>query len=111
MVRVDAAGKAALSVFEPVKVYKKASLMRVNLITGRTHQVRVHACHSGHPIAGDNKYGNDTFNKEMTTQGLKRLFLHATTLKFELENIGRIEIEAPLPSELQLVLDRLERDI
>ena len=111
LVRVDSAGKTALSMFEPVTIYKNTSLMRVELITGRTHQIRVHACYSDHPIVGDTKYGDDIFNKTMAGFGLKRLFLHASTLKFELEGSGKIEIKAPLPSELQRVLDKLESDI
>ncbi|MGD9388856.1 MAG: 23S rRNA pseudouridine(955/2504/2580) synthase RluC, partial [Thioalkalispiraceae bacterium] len=77
MVKVDAEGKAAKSRFEPLQCRAQASLVKVDLETGRTHQIRVHAAHAGHPIAGDEKYGDDTFNKAMRKMGLKRLFLHA----------------------------------
>lgn len=110
MVRVSDEGKAALSLFEPVAIYSIASLMRVNLKTGRTHQVRVHATHSGHPIAGDDKYGDEGFNKQMAALGLRRLFLHANSLSFilPLEKPRRIHVEAPLDAELAAILRKLE---
>ncbi len=109
VVRVADDGKAALSIFEPITIYPNASLMRVKLITGRTHQVRVHAMHAGHPIAGDAKYGDNEFNKAMGKIGLKRLFLHASRLKFQLPDaVKPIEVEAPLDEELQQVLERCQ---
>jgi 23S rRNA pseudouridine955/2504/2580 synthase len=110
MVRVSEEGKEALSIFEPVTIYTAASLMRVSLITGRTHQVRVHARHTGHPIAGDDKYGDDDFNKQMAQLGLKRLFLHAHRLRFTLpmEKPRVIDVEAPLAPELEALLHRLD---
>ena len=109
IVRVSDDGKAALSIFEPVTIYSDASLMRVKLVTGRTHQVRVHAQHAGHPIAGDSKYGDADFNRRMAEIGLKRLFLHASELRFTLPDDGQeICVHAPLQVELQKVLDRLE---
>jgi 23S rRNA pseudouridine955/2504/2580 synthase len=110
MVRVSEDGKAALSLFEPAAIYSTASLMRVALVTGRTHQVRVHATHSGHPIAGDEKYGDEAFNKQMAALGLRRLFLHANSLTFTLplEKPRRIHVEAPLDPELTAVLRKLE---
>lgn len=109
VVRVSEDGKSALSIFEPVTIYSCASLMRVKLVTGRTHQVRVHAQHAGHPIAGDEKYGDTAFNRQMAELGLKRLFLHASDLGFTLPDSGEeIAVHAPLQRELQQVLDRLE---
>lgn len=108
MVRVDPEGKAALSIFEPVNIYGVASLMRIKLVTGRTHQARVHALSTGHPIAGDKKYGTEAFNRAMADKGLKRLFLHASRLRFTLPDGPTIAVEAALDGELQQLLDRLE---
>ncbi len=107
MVEVSATGAAARSHFEARTLYRDASLMTVQLETGRTHQIRVHASHCGHPLAGDSKYGDDTFNKQMKALGLKRLFLHACRLSFKI-NQQRIAVEAPLPTELQNLLDKLQ---
>lgn len=109
MVRVDPAGKPASSVFQPLAVSKTASLVEVKLETGRTHQVRVHAASQDHPIAGDDKYGDADFNRQLRELGLKRLFLHASALRFQLtEGEAAIEVTAPLDNELQQVLQRLK---
>jgi 23S rRNA pseudouridine955/2504/2580 synthase len=109
MVRVDPAGKSASSVFRPLAVSKTASLMEVKLETGRTHQVRVHAASLDQPIAGDDKYGDADFNRQLREVGLKRLFLHARALRFQLtEGEPAIEVIAPLDDELKLVLHRLK---
>ncbi|MBI5040064.1 MAG: 23S rRNA pseudouridine(955/2504/2580) synthase RluC [Gammaproteobacteria bacterium] len=110
IVTVDAeAGKAADSRFKPVEIHAQASLMEVALGTGRTHQIRVHAAHVGFPLAGDEKYGDADFNKQMREQGLRRLFLHAHSIGFTDPTSGRtIEVSAPLPADLREVLDRLE---
>ncbi|HLA74535.1 MAG TPA: 23S rRNA pseudouridine(955/2504/2580) synthase RluC [Gammaproteobacteria bacterium] len=108
VVRVDAQGKAAESVFDPQNHYSEATLMAVKLLSGRTHQIRVHAAHSGHPLAGDDKYGDKEFNQAMRKLGLKRLFLHAHTLAFQLPETGqKINISAPLNPELQQFLTKL----
>ncbi len=108
-VRVDDRGKAAITLFKPICRYPQATLIEAQLITGRTHQIRVHAAHIGHPIAGDRKYGNNDFNKQMRTLGLSRLFLHACSLGFRLTgDTAAVQISAPLQPELQQVLDRLE---
>ena len=116
LVFVDEKGKQARTQFLPYSVGTDASLMSVKLDTGRTHQIRVHAQHIGFPIAGDNKYGDDDFNRQLKSKGLKRLFLHAASLKFHLpdpesgENIP-ISVEAPLDSDLIKVLSNLNIDI
>ena len=84
--------------------------MRVKLITGRTHQVRVHAQYSGHPIAGDTKYGDEALNREMAGRGLKRLCLHAAELHFTLPEHGTVHVEAPLGDNLQNLLNNLETE-
>jgi 23S rRNA pseudouridine955/2504/2580 synthase len=108
MVIVSDDGKPSLSIFTPETIYKDCSLMRVKLITGRTHQVRVHAQYSGHPIAGDDKYGDTAFNGTMAGRGLKRLFLHARELRFTLPEHVTIHVEAPLDENLQATLNTLE---
>jgi 23S rRNA pseudouridine955/2504/2580 synthase len=108
LVTVEEDGKPSLSIFTPVTIYKDCSLMRVKLITGRTHQVRVHAQYSGHPIAGDDKYGDASFNRQMAERGLHRLFLHAAELRFTLPESTTIHVEAPLDNDLQQLLNRLE---
>lgn len=105
IVRVSDTGKASTSLFQPQAVYAQASLVEVRPLTGRTHQIRVHAAHIDHPIAGDDKYGNEDFNKRMAALGLRRLFLHAHSLSFELPDTGqRISVSAPLDDELKAVL-------
>ncbi len=109
MVRVDARGKLAVSVFEPVERFASfATLARVDIETGRTHQIRVHAQHMGHPLAGDDKYGDTDFNRLMKSMGLTRLFLHAEQLEL-LHPVTEctLRVDAPLPEDLSGVLERL----
>jgi 23S rRNA pseudouridine955/2504/2580 synthase len=78
------------------------SLLEAELKTGRTHQIRVHLAHLGFPIAGDEKYGNSTLNKQLARRGLKRMFLHACKTVIEHpERREKITLEAPLPAELR----------
>jgi 23S rRNA pseudouridine955/2504/2580 synthase len=82
--------------------------MEVNLLTGRTHQIRVHAVHAGHPVAGDKKYGDEAFNEDMRALGLSRMFLHASSVSFEWPNGGGLfSVNAPLPPELAKVIDKI----
>lgn len=109
VVTVSPEGKAALSLFRPVKRYANSTLVEVILMTGRTHQIRVHAAAIGHPIAGDEKYGDESFNREMKTKGLRRLFLHAHSLGFSLEaHEQAYRFSAPLDDELENVLNHQE---
>ncbi|MBN1684979.1 MAG: RluA family pseudouridine synthase [Gammaproteobacteria bacterium] len=105
MVEVSESGKKSLSEFHLIKRYPMADLVKVQIATGRTHQIRVHAAQMGHPIAGDQKYGDATFNQKLKEKGLKRLFLHASRLSFELEPHQTITAEAPLDQELEEFLD------
>lgn len=109
MVQVDdEGGKEAESRFTPVEVYAGASLMQVALKTGRMHQIRVHAAGIGHPVAGDDKYGDPEFNRRMRDYGLKRIFLHAQSLGFDHPRSGQpMSLSAPLPDNLRQVLERL----
>ncbi len=111
VVSVHAEGKPSLSRFTLVEHYRGASLYEVSIETGRTHQIRVHAAHAGHPVAGDDKYGDWDANKLLREQsGLKRLFLHASALAFPWgEDGGERVFSAPLPDDLKAVLDALPR--
>src|SRR2546428_4220665 len=87
-----------------VKVKKKArdfSLLEVRLLTGRTHQIRVHLAHAGHPVLGDDKYGDFELNRVLAKRGVKRLFLHAARLAFAHPATGeRLRLEAALPADM-----------
>lgn len=109
MVQVDTEGKGSKSHFRPKKIYKNATLANVEIATGRTHQIRVHAASIGHPVAGDDKYGDREFNKSIRKYNLKRMFLHAESLVLKLPYSGLIKtITAPLPDELLSVLGKLQ---
>lgn len=109
VVRVDTEGKSAKSIFKPMKGYADATLVEVELITGRTHQIRVHAAYIDHPIAGDEKYGQRGFNLTMKQRGLNRLFLHAKALSFKHPKTGEVlSIVAPMGKELEKVLTNCE---
>lgn len=106
MVRVSDNGKPSLTFFREMEQYTGARLMQATLGTGRTHQIRVHAAHIGHPLAGDTKYGDREANKRFKDKGLQRLFLHASHMGFELE--GRAYgFSTPLPDDLKNFLDVL----
>ena len=109
VVRVHATGKASASTFTPVDFFgSRATLLAVDLDTGRTHQIRVHAAHAGHPVAGDDKYGDREFNGSMRELGLNRMFLHAQAMSFEWPGSGRqFAVSVPLPPELAAVLESL----
>jgi 23S rRNA pseudouridine955/2504/2580 synthase len=108
-VRVAAAGKDSVSVFKPVQFFGPlATLMEVDIPTGRTHQIRVHASFAGHPLLGDDKYGDRERNAELKGLGLKRTFLHAQSVAFEWPGSGvPFHVSAPLPEELAAVLDAI----
>jgi 23S rRNA pseudouridine955/2504/2580 synthase len=108
-VKVDASGKDAASEFRVVQFFGNlATLLEVRLFTGRTHQIRVHAAYTGHPVAGDDKYGDRDFNRQLQDFGLKRLFLHAHSISFEdPDGRGLVSVSAPLPGELHRVVDAL----
>jgi 23S rRNA pseudouridine955/2504/2580 synthase len=107
IVSVSEDGKTAETVFSPVQYFAEATLVDVLLKTGRTHQIRVHAAHLGVPVAGDDKYGHAHFNQRMRQCGLRRLFLHAASLSFELKDSGPFTVKAPLGDDLSRVLAHL----
>ena len=109
----DDDGQASETVFFRRQVYEKAepplSLLEANLITGRTHQIRVHLTHLGFPLAGDAKYGDFPWNRQLAREGLARMFLHASRLSFDHPDTGRrIELESPLPADLARCLAKLD---
>ena len=93
-VQVNKKGKFSETEFELISSGKSNSLVKAKIITGRTHQIRVHSKYKGHPIVGDTKYGDPLYNKELQLTGLNRMLLHAESIKFS--NMG-IEQSAPLP--------------
>jgi len=108
MVRVQPSGKPSLSHFKRIELVGGHSYAEIKIDTGRTHQIRVHGAHIGHPVAGDDKYGDRVANAALKSAGLQRLFLHAASLKFALKDGSEpYLLSAPLPAELARVLDRL----
>ena len=109
MVRVKDNGKQAVTLFSPVSRHGGATLIEAVLETGRTHQIRVHAAHIDHPLAGDEKYGDAGFNRFMRAHGLRRMFLHAHMLEFTDPASGEpVNVSAPLDDDLKAVLESLE---
>ena len=108
MVRVHSDGQQAITTFSLSRHFGKlASLLDVVIDTGRTHQIRVHAAYAGHPVAGDEKYGDRECDAKLRAFGLKRMFLHAQGLRF-VRNGTEFDFRAPLSAELQDVLERLQ---
>ncbi len=102
-------GKESLSHFRVLERRDGHSYCEVRIETGRTHQIRAHARHIGHAVAGDDKYGDAEANRRLRDRaGLRRLFLHAASIEFALDD-GRVPylIHAPLAPDLLQVLDRL----
>lgn len=102
------AGKTSVSEFAPRRQFADATLMSVTIRTGRTHQIRVHAAHCGHPVAADDKYGSNKRAAQWRERGLKRLFLHAERLQLRFAG-ETLDFRAPLPESLSNLLVRLER--
>jgi len=108
-VSVNREGKPAHSIVRLQRRWQSASLVEVELKTGRTHQIRVHLTHQGFPLCGDDKYGDFALNKRLEKVGLKRMFLHAASLCFRHPLTDReIALESPLPDELAGYLAHLE---
>lgn len=108
MVEVNPEGKEALTTFKVVRRFGNfATLVEASPITGRTHQIRVHARYVGHAIAGDAKYGDDDFTKEIRQLGGKRLFLHAVGLALALPDGTALTLEAPVEPMWQETVEKL----
>ncbi|HCC10283.1 MAG TPA: 23S rRNA pseudouridine(955/2504/2580) synthase, partial [Atlantibacter hermannii] len=111
IVRVNSEGKPSETRFKVEERYAFATLVRCSPVTGRTHQIRVHTQHAGHPIAFDDRYGDRDFDRQLAKTGLSRLFLHAAALKFQHPHTGEtLRVEAPLDAELKQCLNVLRND-
>jgi len=110
-VSVESEGKQSITIFRLDRVIGTYSLLSAELRTGRTHQIRVHLAHLGFPIAGDDKYGDFEWNRDLARRGLKRMFLHAASLSFEHPVLGTtLTIESPLPEALSTFVGRVESE-
>lgn len=108
-VKVGAEGQSASTIVTARRHADGHTLVEAELLTGRTHQIRVHCAHLGHPIAGDDKYGDFAANKDLARQGLKRMFLHATRLVLAHPATGEsLRFDAPLPPDLAAFVARLD---
>ena len=104
----DPDGMRSITLVKVVTRLQNFTLLEVTIKTGRTHQIRVHLASAGHPIAGDDKYGDFELNKVLGKQGLKRMFLHAWRLQFDHPATAeRVALLAPLPMELQNFIDHV----
>jgi 23S rRNA pseudouridine955/2504/2580 synthase len=101
-VYVSESGQAAETVFTRISRGAEASLLEAQLLTGRTHQIRVHLAHLKHPVLGDARYGDFELNKRLRKAGLNRMFLHAARLAFEHPQTHELMVvESALPPELE----------
>jgi len=112
-VRVEREGRNARTVFRLLRKWLDAdpptALLEAELDTGRTHQIRVHLTHIGFPLAGDDKYGDFTWNRTLVKQGLRRMFLHAYRMRFAHPLTDEeITVDSPLPPELARFVARLD---
>lgn len=106
--RRDDTAQVAHTVVNVVERYADATLVEAELRTGRTHQIRVHLAHLGHPILGDERYGDFELNKRLAKAGLKRMFLHAASLTIEHPRTGEaLNVQAPMPVECTRFLEKL----
>ena len=111
VVRASKEGQPARTDFYPVAWNPRCSLLEARPRTGRTHQIRVHAATAGHPVGGDQRYGDRDFNRQLQGAGLRRMFLHAHSLCLTDRAAGRhFRLEAPLPSDLDRILGVLDLD-
>ncbi|MES2211704.1 MAG: RluA family pseudouridine synthase [Pseudomonadota bacterium] len=104
--RIDPEGKEAVTHFSVLGHYKDATWVEARLETGRTHQIRLHAAHFGHPILGDERYGDHALNRSVAKLGLKHMALHASSLKLA----GYPEFKAPIPDDWYTYLKQADTD-
>lgn len=108
--------KSALTEYKVVKNYGMLTLCDVKIITGRTHQIRVHMAHIGHPLAGDGKYGDYDTNHEIEKRyGIDEQFLHAKEIKFKitkgkLKYLNNIKLVAELSQKDKAILEKIEKE-
>ena len=106
-VSVGEGGREAVTRVNALKSGRDCSVLEVRLLTGRTHQIRVHLAHAGHPILGDDKYGDFSLNHALAKQGVRRLFLHARRLEFAHPISGEhVELEAKLPDDMRAFVEQ-----
>lgn len=108
-VRIQPGGRESVTIFRRERAWAEheppLALLEAELKTGRTHQIRVHLAHLGHALAGDDKYGDFAWNRQLAREGLKRMFLHARQLAFAHPASGeKVEVASPLPKELSTFL-------
>ena len=110
IVRVNPNGKASETRFKVLEKFQDATLVQASPITGRTHQIRVHAQYTGHPIAWDDRYGDRRFDAYTGKVGLNRLFLHAANIKFTHPGSEeKVDISAPMEKRLERALTGLRK--
>lgn len=108
VVRVSSEGKPSETQFKVEQRFHFATLVKASPVTGRTHQIRVHTLHAGHPIAFDDRYGDQTFDQALLDTGLNRLFLHAAAITFTHPVSGeKMRLEAELDAKLKTCLNQL----
>ena len=106
-VSVGAGGRQAVTRVKPLKAGDHYSVLEVRLLTGRTHQIRVHLAHAGHPVLGDDKYGDFPLNRAVAKLGVRRLLLHARRLGFAHPVTGEgISLESKLPDDMREFIDQ-----
>jgi 23S rRNA pseudouridine955/2504/2580 synthase len=99
-------GQVAVTRVKPLKVRAGSSLLELQLLTGRTHQIRVHLAHAGHPVLGDDKYGDFDLNKSLAKEGVRRLFLHASSLSLSHPLLKeKLNFQSKLPGEMKRFLE------
>ena len=103
---VSGAGKPACTRIRLSRTFGKLSLLQCQPLTGRTHQIRVHALSAGHPLAGDQRYGDPSVNERARRSGLERLFLHAQSIAFPDEHGNEMHFTSPLAQDLEQFLDK-----
>jgi 23S rRNA pseudouridine955/2504/2580 synthase len=105
-VAVREGGKEAVTRVRVLKQVGAHSLLELHLLTGRTHQIRVHLAHAGHPVLGDDKYGDFELNRALAKEGVKRLFLHASSLSFihPLQK-EKLMLKSTIPAEMKRFLE------
>lgn len=109
LVKVSEQGRPAKTLFKVLQLLQGASLVEASPVTGRTHQIRVHARLAGCPLLGDEKYGSDRVNDKLKAKGLRRLCLHAARLSFDHPESGApMTLEAPLPEDMAQLLEALQ---
>lgn len=99
---IDSKGKRAITEFKVIERLKNATIVSLKIITGRTHQIRVHLSHLGHPIIGDSLYGEKS-------EFIKRQALHSYYLKFKkVRDKEEIELKANLPYDMKKLIEKMK---